>query len=354
MIDQHKYGNLLLDVVALQVQTGGGIDTIISLIDEIIADLNHEQAQADQDFHKSNDTCNDQTTQLSNDISDAEDKIAEATAELEDNLKPHREQLDKDLAEIDQRIQENRDNRETAIEEREADHEKYYQRAIDFSDAIASCNEALGLLSQLKNNPETATSLLESHAVSKAMETISARYKHMHNGGKFGPMIDALVELSTSQNFTNQETLAEVIRLIEELRQEFIDSQREEQEWEDEAQSNHVAYIESLDSQYDTLIAERNNILNDIIETNTKISTREDEVKSETEAKESNEKALAELLAYCATTTNTYETESKSRSDELEILAAVRVIFVDLNADLEDYMRERVDADFAEAEESFE
>jgi hypothetical protein len=354
IIDSHKYGNFLLDVVALQVQTGGGIDTIISLIDEIIADLKDEQATAEEQNSNNTELCDRQTEELKADIKDSEDKINEATYELEENLKPHRESLVKDLADLEERLEQNQENKEKAESDRATDHDSFLQRAIDYSDAIASCDEALRLLNQLKNEPESASSLLESRAVSKAMETVSSRYKRMHAHSTFGPMIDALVDLSTSQNFANQETLAECIRLIEELRQELIDGQRGEQQWEDEAQSNHDSYISSLDNDYQTMSDEHSQVAIEIVETDEQIASRQDEIETETLARDSNQASLTELEAWCATESSNYEVGSASRNDELEILAAVRVIFVDLNSDMEDYMRERVDADFAEAEAATE
>jgi DNA repair exonuclease SbcCD ATPase subunit len=350
IIDSHKYGNFLLDVVALQVQTGGGIDTIIDLIDEIIADLKDEQATAEEQNSNNTELCDRQSEELRADIKDSQDKINEATYDLEENLRPHRDSLVKDLADLEERLEQNQENKEKAQTERETDHESFLQRAIDYSDAIASCDEALRLLSQLKNEPESASTLLESRAVSKAMETVSSRFKRMHAHSSFGPMIDALVDLSMSQNFANQETLAECIRLIEELRQELIDGQRDEQQWEDEAQSNHDSYISSLDNDYQTMSEEHSQVAIEIVETDEQIASRQDEIETETTARDSNQASLTELEAWCATEASNYQAGSVSRNDELEILAAVRVIFVDLNSDMEDYMRERVDADFAEAE----
>jgi hypothetical protein len=351
MIDQHKYGNFLLDVVALQVQTGGGIDTIIELIDEIIADIDAQQATAEEQNQNNTDLCDTQTEQLTNDIKDAQSKIDEATYDLAENLRPKRQSLIEARDDLDSRLAENRANKESAGAERESDHSTYLERARDYSDSIASCDEALRLLAQLKNEPEGSTDLMQTRAVSKAMETVASHYKRMHAHSSFGPMIDALVDLSTSQNFANQETLAECIRLIEELRQELIDGQRDEKMWEDQAQSSHEAYIDSLDNEYQTMAEENSKVGLEIVETDEQIASREDEVQTQTSARDSSSASLTELEAWCSTVSSNFEVESADRSDELEILAAVRVIFVDLNSDMEDYMRERVDADFAEAEE---
>jgi hypothetical protein len=93
-------------------------------------------------------------------------------------------------------MQTNRDNCAAAIEQREADHELYLTRDTEHSDSIDSCEEALELVKQLKNQPEGSATLMQTRSVNKALETIAHHFASLHGAkNKYTSMLEMLVEL---------------------------------------------------------------------------------------------------------------------------------------------------------------
>jgi hypothetical protein len=351
-IDSHHYGRFFLDVIALQMQTGGGVDQVIEAVDEIIEDLEAAQTEADEKNRTDQEYCDSEISRLEKAIHDAQESIDFNNDQIDNVLIPRRESLIEKRDQLEADMETNRDNRAAAIEQREADHELYLTRDTEHSDSIDSCEEALVLIKELKNQPEGSTSLLQTKSVNKAMETISRRYTALHGRNRYTTMLEMLVELT--QNFADQDTLDEIIRLVEELLTDLGTSQKSATEDETSAQQAHEEYIAALDASYESLQGQHDETSNDIVATDAEISDRRDIVQRETANREQYESDLAAQHSWCDQASYTYLDESDKRSSELETTASVKQIFVDLNSDMSDYLRERVDRDFEEAESTVE
>jgi chromosome segregation ATPase len=352
-IDSHHYGRFFLDVIALQMQTEGGVDQVIEAVDEIIQDLERAQDEADDKNRTDQEYCDSEISRLEKAIEDAQASIDFNNDQIDNVLVPRRESLVEKRDQIEADMESNRDNRAAAIEQREADHELYLTRDTEHSDSIDSCEEALELIKQLKNQPEGSATLMQTRSVNKALETIAHHFASLHGAkNKYTAMLEMLVELT--QNFADQDTLDEIIRLIQELLDDLAVSQEDASEEESDAQQAHDEYVAALDSSYESLQGEHDATSNDIVATDSEISERRDTVQRETANLAQFESDLAAQHNWCDQASFTYLDESAERSSELETTASVKQIFVDLNSDMSDYLRERVDRDFEEAERTVE
>jgi chromosome segregation ATPase len=348
-IDSHHYGRFFLDVIALQMQTEGGVDQVIEAVDEIIEDLEKAQDEADEKNRTDQEYCDSEISRLEKAIKDAQDSIDFNNDQIDSVLVPRRESLIEKRDQLEADMEANRENRAAAIEQREADHELYLTRDTEHDDSIESCEEALELIKQLKNQPEGSATMMQTRSVNKAMETIAHHFTALHGAkNKYSAMLEMLVQLT--QNFADQDTLDEIIRLVEELLADLGVSQEDAAEDESEAQAAHDEYIAALDASYESLQSEHDETSNDIVATDSEISERRDTVERETANRGQFEDDLAAQHSWCDQASFTYLDESDERSSELETTASIRQIFVDLNGDMSDYLRERVDRDFEEAE----
>jgi hypothetical protein len=70
-IDNTFYGKLLLDTIDLQLTSGGAIDDIITLLDEIVDELNADQADANDKNATDQAHCEDQGGAYKNEVDTA-------------------------------------------------------------------------------------------------------------------------------------------------------------------------------------------------------------------------------------------------------------------------------------------
>ena len=90
-IDNTFYGKLLLDTIDLQLTTSGAIQDIVDLLDEIVAELDFAQDEADAKNKTDQKHCDDMTATHTNNINEAKGKIAAAQSTLDDVLYPRLE-----------------------------------------------------------------------------------------------------------------------------------------------------------------------------------------------------------------------------------------------------------------------
>jgi dihydroxyacetone kinase len=98
-------------------------------------------------------------------------------------------------------------NRKTLNEEtllREQAHEAYEALVAEYNDATDSVDEALNLLNSLGN-----PSLIQLKKFQSYIQKVQK--KKVWNRIKSGPMITALLSLASSQNFSDQGLLSEIV-----------------------------------------------------------------------------------------------------------------------------------------------
>jgi hypothetical protein len=89
-IDTTFYGKLLLDTIDLQLTTGGAIEDIIQLLDEIVEELNFAQEEANEKNATDSRHCQTQGTIYTNEVATANNKINAAHVQIDDVLEPHK------------------------------------------------------------------------------------------------------------------------------------------------------------------------------------------------------------------------------------------------------------------------
>jgi len=147
------FGKNLFNMLSLKFKTSGQVDDIISLLDELNANIAQQQQDDDASFQATSsaygDTINQQNAIIvdANDniqgwtqqISDDTDAVNQATAQL-DSLQAEADNINNFLAQLAQT--------------RQAEHDAYEQRAADQSAILAGLDEVITLFSaEVENDP---------------------------------------------------------------------------------------------------------------------------------------------------------------------------------------------------------
>jgi len=262
-VDSTQYGALLLDVIALQLETSGAIGDILSVLDEILDDVNDKQVEADDLNAKTVADCNEKEDKYTKIIHDAEFAIAQAEDYL-GFLESEKRRLESEIDRVEAAMNKNRADKASAIQERESAHELYLSRLQEHEESIAACDEAIELLEQLKNT--SAPTMIQVRKTSTTLMNLREKIQKMDGiTSTYTPFLKVLLEIAASQeNFSNQETVNQVNSLLNELKSDLEDSKEALIEEEEAAQEAHDAYVTELDTIYAALTEELAQLYTDL------------------------------------------------------------------------------------------
>ena len=342
-IDSTFYGKLLLDTIDLQLTTSGAIQDIVDLLNEIIAELEFAQGEADAKNKTDQAHCDNQTAKHEGNIAEATRKINTAQSSLDDVLYPHLAQLIDVIANTEAAIVTNKADTAKAIDERAADAATFAERDAEHTEAVAACEEGAELINQLYNQPEGGAVLLQS--ASKTFKTIEKKFSNLRMGSAYTPMIKALIQLASSQdNLSDQSIVTKIIDLINELKADLESSQGDLQYEEAAAIDAHLNYLDKMANELAALETKLANKQAEKAATEGEIATQEGIVATQTDYRANQQNLLDLLTQDCADKSFKYLDESAQRAEEIDLCGEVRVIFENLEEDMTQYLKDRVDA----------
>lgn len=340
-VDSTQYGELLLDVIALQLENPDAVGDILSVLDEILVDLSNKQSDADIKNEVDVAYCNDKQGEYNQIISDAQLAIDSANVLLA-KLENEKSRLEGEIDRVEAAIAKNLADKDSAITKREADHKLYESRLAEHDESIEACDEAVELLKQLKNTSspsliqvrKTSTTLMNLREKIQKMDTITSNYT---------PFLKVLLEIAASQdNFANQETVNQVNELLADLRADLVQSKADLNDEEDKAQKAHEEYISQLDLAYSSLQVELADLHTNLIGVVSEIRVQKQIVEDKTTLVTTTKASLEALITICEEQAARYATETTERNEEADIVDEVKEIFVGMEGDMQDYMTERV------------
>lgn len=316
-IDASPYGKHLLDTVSLQVKAGTSVDRIIELLDELSDGLREEQSDDDALNVTRQNECDTEIAAYRDTIEYTQSEIDDAETLLAE-YRPELEQTEADLEIKDQEIEE----LNSQISEIESDYK------LDLEDFNARLDEHEQAIDALDSVLEELYTLVGSEA-GKGIHDNSVRIEAEKKAG---------VLLQTQ---ADQATLERIIELLEETKDNVevgIEDEKEQQAQADEDYSTiHGDMVRTLAD----LHTARNSLAERKEHLETLIAEQEDRVERNTAERDAAQEALEAKEKICEEWRQKYFSDTEKRSEELDLIAQVRVIFTDELSDASEYLSTR-------------
>ncbi|CAK94469.1 unnamed protein product (macronuclear) [Paramecium tetraurelia] len=204
------YGKALLHLVELHSMAGGPVQELIDAIEELINDLEEELEDLEFNFKVRTNEHNALVVGLEQDIQDAVIDVNNTQDTLDNLLYPRRAQIQSKIDSVIGYQEDNRKNYDEAILVREQEHEAFEAQVAELNDATASVDDALALLASLTN-----PSLLQIRRFQNTLKNIENKIR---SRSRMAPMIKALINLASNQNFSNQDVLKNIVDALNEFR----------------------------------------------------------------------------------------------------------------------------------------
>jgi hypothetical protein len=221
---------------------GGAVQELVDGIEELLSDLNEELVDLDFDFGVRTNEHNALVITLEQDIQDAEIDIQRTDDTIENLLKPRRQQLREKIATLQAYQEENRKNLDEATLVRSQEHEEFEDYVSEMNGATQAVDDALALLANLDN--PTLLQVKQFHVVLKKIEhKIRPHSEH-------ATLIKALITLASEQNFANQDSLREIIVMLNEFRNAVVDALNDATLREQEEQEEYEEHVDQLNAEY--------------------------------------------------------------------------------------------------------
>ncbi|KAM3146227.1 hypothetical protein pb186bvf_001572 [Paramecium bursaria] len=237
-----KWAAFIVEYAEITMTTGGVLSELVDAIRQLIDQLNEELQDLKDLYSRRTDEHNRDVTRLEQEIQDGERDIFNGQDMIDNVLYPQRDRFQKALEQLKQNIEENRKNLAEETLSRKKAHEEFVDHVNEHNDAIAAVDESLGLLSQISN-----PSMVQIKRVQSNLGRIQASFQ---NHSLFAPIIKALLELATEQNFADQGSLAQLVKIFNELRTQFVQSLNDETNEENAAQEKFVKRVSQLEQEF--------------------------------------------------------------------------------------------------------
>ena len=226
----------------LHSKVGGAVQELVDGIEDLLQDLNEELSDLDFDFGVRTNEHNSLVISLEQDIQDADIDIQRTADTIDNLLKPRRSQLKDKLAALQEYQAENRKNLDEATLVRGQEHEEFEDLVSELNGATEAVDEALALLGNL-NNP-TLVQIKKFHVSLKKIENkIRAHSEH-------AALIKALISLASEQNFADQDSLREIVNLLNEFRNAVVDAINDATLREQDEQEEYEEHVDQLNAEY--------------------------------------------------------------------------------------------------------
>ena len=334
-VDSNPLGGALLSTIHLQMKTGAPLDEIVDLLQVIRDDLNDKQAAAD-DLHALHEKeCEDNLASFAQAVEEAnqaidynENLIATSQAELA--------RTETEIANAQNLIEQYAGEIQSEHDTRAAQKELFETYDFEFGDAVAAIDECIEIISELLDE-ETAPALVQTqmHALSQRMSTAMSKKQH----SLYGNTIASLVELTTG---ADQDSVQQIIDLLERLKAEFSVAQNQDQDTEAERQSSYekrVADLEAAKLAQEEYLAQQQDKKASLEAT---IAQAEADLAAAKDKKKENEDLIALWTDKCEERRQKYFRETDERAAEQDVIDQVEAIVNDRILSMDGYLEDRV------------
>jgi ABC-type transporter Mla subunit MlaD len=247
------YGNML----SLLLELGSkdqDYNALFDAFDELLEALSNHSEADNKRFSEASTLHAKIVAELEDSQFEAERDVADATSTLDTLLYPTRQRLHSTIESNSDAADEAEERLERLPREREAEHEEFLQRVHDIDALINAIDEVIDLVDELRN-PSLAQ-VAAKEVYTKKVEALKNKLSNF-KGQAYLPVLNALLELCESQNFSDQQALADVTGLLNEIRATLVRQQNQEEDFEDDAQAQFeqdIADTEEALSLYNQII----------------------------------------------------------------------------------------------------
>ncbi|CAD8154630.1 unnamed protein product [Paramecium pentaurelia] len=241
-LKESSWASFIVEFAEVELSTGGALSELIETINQLIEQLQEELQDIHNKYSRRTDEHNRDVTRLEQEIQDAAKDIFTGQDFIDNVLIPQKERFQQSLVQLKINIEENRRVLDGEIVNRKRQHEQFLSNIAELNEAIGAVDESLGLLSQISN-----PSLIQFKRVQTNLGRIQTSFQ---NRSSFAPIIKALLELATEQNFTDQGSVQQLVKIFNELRVQFVDSLNQETADESQAETKYTERVAQLEKEF--------------------------------------------------------------------------------------------------------
>lgn len=327
-------GTLIAEMAELHTELGAPIDELVKAITDLYQDLQNQEsaAQVKQNTAVSNHEAN--VKNINSEISAATDDISVLETRLRNYLYPEKTSLENEINDLVKRISDDKAKLAQIIDTRNQEAALFAQRMKDHDQAAQALAEAVNLVQSLSNSP----SLLQINKAKTSVKSIEKNLKFNH--ATFAPLIQALVQLTLSQNFASQENVQKILGLLARVKSQLNESRQAYEDAENKAIAEFNltknALEQAIPSNENLLASKRVDLENNriAIENNEKqLAKREEDRKNYRQDLE-NENASFKKL------TEIHEALVKQIQGELAVVAEAAGILQSAYANAPEYLKD--------------
>jgi enoyl-[acyl-carrier-protein] reductase (NADH) len=236
-IDQDKFGSTILSTVALNIAVESPFEEITLLIDEILTEINNDQAAADEKNRTDQATFDETINGLVNQIREHKDAIETLTSSIKDN-EEILQQAKIDLNQANQDYDETIQAIETGTAQREAEHSRWADEDYENSISIATLEEGVKLINHIIHG--VAFAQIKSR-YDKVLDKL--RDNQNKHASLFKPLITSLTQLATKLNYEN---VIKILELLQNIRNGIVEEQTISRQAEERAQADWEVLLTHL------------------------------------------------------------------------------------------------------------
>ncbi|CAD8089708.1 unnamed protein product [Paramecium sonneborni] len=241
-LKESSWAQFIVQFAEVELSTGGALSELVETINQLITQLEEELQDIHNAYSRRTDEHLRDVTRLEQEIQDAAKDIFTGQDFIDNVLIPQKERFLSALAQLKINIEENRRIVDGEILNRKRQHEQFLNNIAELNEAIGAVDESLGLLSQISN-----PSLIQFKRVQTNLSRIQTQFQ---NRSSFAPIIKALLELATEQNFADQGSVQQLVKIFNELRVQFVDSLNQETADESSAEIKHTERVAQLEKEF--------------------------------------------------------------------------------------------------------
>ncbi|CAD8132718.1 unnamed protein product [Paramecium pentaurelia] len=241
-LKESQWASFIVDFAEVELSSGGALTELVEAINQLIDQLEEELDDIHHAYSRRTDEHNRDVTRLEQEIQDADRDIFNGEDFIDNVLIPQKERFQSALAQLKTNIEENRRVLDGETLNRKKQHEQFLSNIAEINEAIGAVDESLGLLSQIAN-----PSLVQFKRVQTNLNRIQSSFQ---NHSSFAPIIRALLELATEQNFSDQGSLQQLVKIFNELRVQFVDSLNQETADENAAETKFAERVAQLEKEF--------------------------------------------------------------------------------------------------------
>ncbi|CAD8181678.1 unnamed protein product [Paramecium pentaurelia] len=239
---ESKWASFIVDFAEVELGSGGALTELVEAINQLIDQLEEELDDIHQAYSRRTDEHNRDVTRYEQEIQDADRDIFNGEDFIDNVLIPQKQRFQDALAQLKTNIEENRRILDSETVNRKKQHEQFLSNIAEINEAIGAVDESLGLLSQITN-----PSLVQFKRVQTNLGRIQNSFQ---NHSSFAPIIKALLELATEQNFTDQGSVQQLVKIFNELRVQFVDTLNQETADESAAETKFAERVAQLEKEF--------------------------------------------------------------------------------------------------------